>query len=153
MRVLVTGASGFIGGVVCRRALEQGHEVLALVRRPGSEPPGTAPIAGKLDAGGGLPDALALAQPDCVVHLAAEIASQRNAARVTEVNVGGTRRLLDACLALAEPPRLVFSSTVVTGDPRGALLTEESSLPVETPYGRSKQECERIVLESGLAAV
>jgi nucleoside-diphosphate-sugar epimerase len=153
VRVLVTGASGFIGGVVCRRALEQGHEVFALVRRNGSEPPGTRPLAGSLDADGGLGEALSRARPGCVVHLAAEIASQRDARKVSEVNVGGTRRLLDACIALGERPRFVFSSTVVTGDPHGALLTEESPLPVETPYGRSKQECERMVLESGLPAV
>ena len=50
-------------------------------------------------------------------------------------------------------PALVFASTVVTGDARGALLTEETPLPVQTPYGRSKQEGERLVLESGLPAV
>ncbi len=70
-----------------------------------------------------------------------------------EVNVAGTRRLLDACSALAEAPRLIFSSTVVTGDARGELLDEETPLPVRTPYGRSKQEGERMVLESGLPAV
>jgi len=158
MRLLVTGASGFIGGVVCRRTLEHGHEVTALVRRPGSEPPGTVAVQGDLGTGGTLGDAVAQVQPDCVVHLAAEIASQRDAAKVEAVNVGGTRRLLDACLALGEPgrpslPRFVFSSTVVTGDAQGELLTEESELPVETPYGRSKQECERMILESGLPAV
>jgi nucleoside-diphosphate-sugar epimerase len=47
----------------------------------------------------------------------------------------------------------VFSSTVVTGDAGGVLLTEEEPLPVHTPYGRSKQEGERLVLGSGLSAV
>ncbi len=154
MRILVTGASGFIGGVVCRRAIEHGHEVTALVRRPGSEPPGTAAVPGDLGPDGALERAVAQVRPDCVVHLAAEIASQRDAAKVTEVNVAGTRRLLDACLALdAAAPKFVFSSTVVTGDAHGELLTEESRLPIETPYGRAKQEGERMVLESGLPAV
>jgi nucleoside-diphosphate-sugar epimerase len=62
-----------------------------------------------------------------------------------------------ACAALAgegsSGPRLVFASTVVTGDARGELLTEEQPLPVQTPYGRSKQAGERLVIESGLPAV
>src|ERR1019366_8275180 len=35
----------------------------------------------------------------------------------------------------------------------GPLLTEEGPLPVQTPYGRSKQECERMLLDSGLPVV
>ena len=60
-----------------------------------------------------------------------------------------------SCRASAggDGPRIVFSSTVVTGDARGELLSEDRPLPVETPYGRSKQEGERLVLESGLPAV
>jgi len=153
MRVLVTGASGFIGGVVCRRLRERGDEVTALVRRPGSEPAGTEAAVADLSDAEGLAAALGAARPDCVVHLAAEIASQRRAERVMEVNVEGTRRLLDASLALEDAPSFVFSSTVVTGDARGELLDEETPLPVETPYGRSKQEGERMILESGLPAV
>jgi nucleoside-diphosphate-sugar epimerase len=65
---------------------------------------------------------------------------------------------MPACLLLAatDPtagPRIVFSSTVVTGEANGALLTEESALPVHTPYGRSKGEGERLILGSGLPAV
>jgi nucleoside-diphosphate-sugar epimerase len=158
MRIFVTGASGFIGGVLCGQLLERGHEVGALVRRPGSEPSGTRAVAGDLDDGARLSEALAAERPDCVIHLAAEIASQRSERKLREVNIDGTAHLLDACLALAgeQPsagPRIVFASTVVTGEAHGALLSEDTPLPVETPYGRSKQEGERLVLESGLPAV
>ncbi len=156
MRTLVTGASGFIGGVVCGQLAERGDETFALVRREGSEPAGTTPLRGDLADAESLTAALRRAQPDCVIHLAAEIASQRDGAKVESANIDGTRRLLDACLALGDEPaagpRFVFSSTVVTGDPQGALLDEETALPVQTPYGRSKQEGERMVLGSGLPA-
>ncbi len=156
MRVLVTGASGFIGGALCEKLLHRGHDVGALVRRPGSEPDGTRALAGDLGDGARLEATVIAERPDCVVHLAAEIASQRSERKVREVNVGGTERLLGACHALdgeaGRGPRIVFSSTVVTGDAHGALLTEEQPLPVRTPYGRSKQEGERLILESGLPA-
>jgi nucleoside-diphosphate-sugar epimerase len=132
--------------------------VISLVRRPGSEPAGTRAVAGDLGDEARLTRTLADVRPDFVLHLAAEIASQRSAGKVHEVNVRGTERLRDACLAVggADPaagPRVVFCSTVVTGDPQGALLSEEDPLPVQTPYGRSKQEGERILLESGLPSV
>jgi nucleoside-diphosphate-sugar epimerase len=158
MRVFVTGASGFIGAALCQELLERGHHVAALVRRPGSEPPGTVPLHGDLADGAQLSELLARERPDWVIHLAAEIASQRSGRKLHEVNVMGTRRLIEACLAVAgsdpsQGPRVLFASTVVTGQAHGALLTEEQPLPVETPYGRSKQEGERVVLESGLPAI
>ncbi|MHB8240634.1 MAG: NAD-dependent epimerase/dehydratase family protein [Solirubrobacteraceae bacterium] len=158
MRVLVTGASGFIGQALCGRLIEQGHEVVSLVRRTGSEPAGTRPVQGELEDRSGLEQVLLAERPACVVHLAAEIASQRSEQKVREVNVAGTEHLLSACLACGEGepsagPRVVFSSTVVTGDAHGALLTEDEPLPVQTPYGRSKQQGERLLRESGLAGI
>ncbi len=157
MRVFVTGASGFLGQSLCPHLLRRGHTVYVLVRRPGSEPDGTSATTGDLTDPASLTQALARAQPDCVIHLAAEIASQRDARKVHSVNVEGTRALLDGCVALTGSsstgaPHFVFASTVVTGDARGALLTEDARLPVTTPYGRSKQEGERLVLISGLPA-
>jgi nucleoside-diphosphate-sugar epimerase len=152
MRALVTGASGFVGGVVCRALLDRGDEVLALVRREGSQPAGTTGVGGDLADGASVAAAVQQAAPDVVFHLAAEIASQKSEARIHEVNVEGTRRLVEACRTAATPPKLVFTSTVVTGEAGGALLTEDTPLRVETPYGRSKQEGERIVLGSGLRA-
>jgi nucleoside-diphosphate-sugar epimerase len=152
MRVLVTGASGFLGRALCPELTSRGHEVAALVRRPGSEPAGTRAVAGDLADAERLRAAVAELSPDCVVHLAAEIASQRDPERIREVNVEGTRRLLEACRG-AGSPRVVFASTVVTGDAQGRLLDEDAVLPVETEYGRSKQEGERLMRDSGLDTV
>jgi nucleoside-diphosphate-sugar epimerase len=158
VRILVTGASGFVGHPLCAQLLARGHDVSALVRREGSQPPGTRPLAGELGDREHLTELVVAERPQCVVHLAAEIASQRNARKIQAVNVDGTAHLVDACLSIAgdDPssgPRLVFASTVVTGDAHGALLTEQTPLPVQTPYGRSKRDGERIVLGCGLPAV
>src|SRR2546430_16647946 len=99
MRALVTGASGFIGQVLCKQLGERGHEVTALVRRPGSEPAGTNAVLGDLRVEDGLPQALASWRPDCGFHLAAEIPSQRSEGKVRKVNVPGPRRIGDAVLA------------------------------------------------------
>jgi nucleoside-diphosphate-sugar epimerase len=149
VKTLVSGASGFVGHAVCAELLERDHEVAALVRRPGSEPPGSSPATGDLTDAAALARLVEDIRPDCVIHLAAEIASQRDASKIAEVNVEGTRRLLAACAA-GGSPRFVFASTVVTGDAGGAQLEEGSPLTVETAYGRSKQEGERLVRESGL---
>lgn len=149
MKVLVTGASGFLGAAVCARLAERGHTVSALARRPGSVPADVEELKGDLADGEGLRTALAAARPEAVVHLAAEIASQRDEAKIREVNVHGTARLVEAC-GTVDSPKFVFASTVVTGEAGGEVLTEDSELPVETPYGRSKQEGEQLVRESGL---
>jgi len=152
VRVLVTGASGFLGGAVCEELIGRGHDVDALVRRKGSEPPGTNAVAGDLTDGGSLTRAVESGEPECVVHLAAEIASQRDPKKIHEANVEGTRRLIASCEA-AGVRRMVFTSTVVTGDAKGALLDEQTPLPVETAYGRSKQQGERLLRESSLEEV
>ena len=147
MRVLVTGASGFVGRAVCAELQSRGHETFALVRRPGSEPPGTTAIQG--DIAKEEPLDFTEANPDAVIHLAAEIASQRSEAKIHATNVEGTERVAQAAKN-AGNPKLVFCSTVVTGEANGELLEPGKPLPVQTPYGRSKQEGERITSESGL---
>ena len=135
---------------MCAELLARNDEVVALVRRPGSEPVGTEAVAGDLGDGDALAQLLERVGPDCVIHLAAEIATQRDPARVNDVNVEGTRRLIDAVAAAGGGARIVFTSTVVTGDAHGELLDESTELPVQTVYGRSKQEGERLLSESGL---
>jgi nucleoside-diphosphate-sugar epimerase len=150
--VLVTGASGFLGHAVCAELRARGLPVAAMCRRPGSEPPGTQLVTGELSDGEALARTLAELRPDAIVHLAAEIATQRDARRIQEINVDGTRHVIDAARAAGEP-KLLFASTVVTGQAGGALLDETSPLPIETVYGRSKQDGEQLVRSSGLPHV
>ena len=77
------------------------------------------------------------ARPECLITSSPDRLPARPH-KVEEVNVRGTRRLLDACLRLADGdpargPRFVSPLTVVTGEAAGALLSEEQRLPVQTP--------------------
>src|SRR2546426_644525 len=83
-------------------------------RRSASEPPGTRARRGDLTDAPSLQEVVSSERADAVIHLAAELASQRDARKVFDVNVEGTRRLLDACTADGNA-RFVFASTVVTG--------------------------------------
>jgi len=116
---------------------------------------GTTAAHGDLGHAEPLAAALARHRPDCVIHLAAEIATQRDATKIEEVNVHGTSRLLAAC-ETAGGIRFVFMSTVATGDAGdagGAVLDESSVLPVHTAYGRSMQRGEQLVRDAGVPGV
>jgi nucleoside-diphosphate-sugar epimerase len=153
VRVFVTGASGFLGRALVARLAGDGHEVWCLARGRDAADAlargGAQAAHGDLGDGDAVMAAVERARPDAVVHLAAEIATQRSSRRLHEVNVGGTRNLLHACLEGAgagAPPHLLFASTVVTGDAGGAVLTEETPLNLATVYGRSKHDAERMLL-------
>jgi nucleoside-diphosphate-sugar epimerase len=91
--VLVTGASGLLGGAVARALVGRGDDVRTLQRRPSG-------VTGAVDVAGSLTDADAVARAldgvDAVVHLAAKVSLAGDPAEFDAVNVGGTRALLDA---------------------------------------------------------
>jgi nucleoside-diphosphate-sugar epimerase len=91
--VLVTGASGLLGGAVARALVARGERVRTLQRRP-SGVDGVQDVAGSLTD----PDAVAraVAGVDGVVHLAARVSLAGPPAEFDTVNVGGTSLLLDA---------------------------------------------------------
>ncbi|HUC38297.1 MAG TPA: hopanoid-associated sugar epimerase [Acidimicrobiales bacterium] len=159
-RVLVTGATGFIGSALCRVLVGDGLHVVALVE-PGVD---SANLEGlEVEAlGGDVRDATcvqkAIAGCRAVFHVAALYRFwARDPSDFYAVNVGGTRNVLEAAKA-AGTERLVYTSTVGTlglhssNDPAGDRSADETSYPeiahLFGSYKRSKYVAEHEVLRA-----
>lgn len=161
MNILLSGATGFLGGrVVSRLQQDEGNSLFALARSERSasklEAMGVAPIHCGLNDGN-LSKAISDAcKPDVVIHLAAEIATQRDPKLLWLVNHEGTKNLYEAVKGQGLK-KFIFTSTVVVGEANGELLTESVPLKVETEYGKTKQASETMLLkaaqEDGFPAV
>ena len=153
MKVLVTGATGFIGGNLARRLCQRGYEVRALVR-PGAntltiDDTGVEQISGEiLDR-----ESMDRAVDGCqaVFHCAAIYAFwSRTPELIHRTNVDGTRTVLQAA-SQAGVSRVVFTSTVSTmGFWPGKLSTEETLLDPSRligHYKNSKYQAELMAFE------
>jgi len=146
-RVLVTGATGFVGRALLPRLLEQGWVVRAAVRRPDAAlPEGVeAVVAGDLEAG--VDWRPALEGVDLVVHLAARVHVMGETGmdvleRYRRTNVAATRRLAEAARAAGVRRFLLMSSVKAMGEGGGAPFTEATPPAPADPYGVSKLEAE-----------
>ena len=147
-RVLVTGATGFLGGHVVQALLGRGLAVRALTRSGSAPAPaGTeaAPVAALTDSAG---LQRALEGVTSIIHLAAYVHRARVAhdeAAYHEVNVDGTVALLDAGVT-AGIRDFVFVSTVkVVGEVSHEPWTEGTPPAPMDPYGRTKLAAEQAV--------
>jgi GDP-4-dehydro-6-deoxy-D-mannose reductase len=154
VRVLVSGAGGFVGGHLVTALHARGHEVIAADRTLRGDDIETLPLD--------VTDALAvrgaveLARPDAIAHLAAQAfvpASLADPEGTFDVNANGTLRLLEATRALADrggpsPRVLVVSSGDVYGaQPRDAFPLRETTAPLpRSPYAASKIAAEALAL-------
>jgi nucleoside-diphosphate-sugar epimerase len=161
-RIVITGASGFVGGAAAQAARAGGHTVIALGRRPerelGTDRVGVTYHA--LDLGA--PEAAEALAPilegaDAVIHAAAAMAGD-DAAHERET-LAPMRSLLSAIGTMHAPPRFVLvSSFSVYGFaalPEGTLLTELTPLEPEPhkrdAYTRAKLAQEAMVVEAARA--
>jgi nucleoside-diphosphate-sugar epimerase len=151
-RILVTGASGLIGGGLARRLTAAGAEVRALVRRPDAAP---ALRAEGMDvAVGDLTDPASLARAvkgcDAVAHFAGVLGDEAASwARFMAVNVHGTRSLVVAAVE-ARVRRFLFASSVwACGFDAGPGTDETSPAgPCGDPYCDTKLVAQALVLDA-----
>lgn len=163
-RVLVTGATGFVGSAVARAFAHAGYRVRALVRA-GSPPGNLAGVEAEVALGDLTQPATlgpALADCDGLVHVAADyrLFVPRPQAMYA-VNVEGTRELMRAALR-AGVRRIVYTSSVAVLGRRadGAPADEETAAELPEMIGHYKRskflaeaEVARLVDQAGLPAV
>ncbi len=148
MKILVTGASGFIGRNLSSYAAERGHEVVGTYLS-------VPELSSRIPAHGSIRwvpldirDAKAVrslvdsVRPDAVFHLAAQAYAQtawKDPAATFDTNVLGTIHLYEALRAVP-PPRgvLLAASASAYGTPPAVPITEEMPLHPINPYGVSK---------------
>jgi nucleoside-diphosphate-sugar epimerase len=151
VRVFLTGATGFIGQHLCRRLIERGDGVVALVRsqrKAAGLPREVELLQGDLSVFA--KPRTELPASDVVIHVAGVVAADK-AAAYEAINYGAVKDLVE-CLRRQtwKPQRLLFTSSLAAGGPtRGAIELSESDpcRPID-PYGDAKARAEAIVREA-----
>ncbi len=138
LSVLLTGATGFVGGYVARHLVERGHEVRALTRKPaaaeGLRELGITRVRGDVSKDEPLDDAVDGC--DVVIHLVGVIREKPPAITFEGVHTRGTMRLADAAVRAGVRKFVHMSALGVRPD--------------GTPYQRTKFEAEEVVRRSGI---
>lgn len=145
MRVLVTGASGFIGSHMVSTLLERGDEVVALVRpksdRSALRRPGIQLVEGDILEPKSL--ASAVRDVDAVIHLAS-LLKMPWVPEFRTINEGGTSNVAMACRdAPTRPTLVVVSSLAAAGPARLAARRETEKEEPVSVYGRVKLAAEQ----------
>ena len=147
MRGFITGASGFIGYALCSQLFEQGWHLRVLLRK-NLMGPWHETVIGDLEIS--LPRDL-LKDIDVVFHLAgkAHTLSENNQdiGEYFSINKEGTLKLLEAARSSGVRRFVFFSSVKAINEGSSQCLNETSPCLPVTPYGKSKREAERLVLE------
>jgi UDP-glucose 4-epimerase len=157
LRVVVTGAAGFIGSHLCDRLVADGNTVTGLDDLSTGK---LSHLAGARKSklfgfsnfditSSDLVRLMEKEKPDVVLHLAAQMDVRRSVADPlfdTRTNVLGTVNVLEACVR-NQVPRVVFASSggTVYGEPPKLPATERMALHPSSPYGSAKAAGETYV--------
>src|SRR5690554_3520110 len=142
MRVLVTGASGFLSRAVAAKVAAAGHSVRTFQRRPSG-------VDGVEDAVGSVTDRALVGRAvqgmDAVVHLAAKVSMAGDPAEFRRVNVDGTRSML-AAAQQAGASRFVFVSSPSVAH-SGSSIMGDDALAADPQHARGDYACTKAEAE------
>ena len=148
MRILIIGASGFIGQYVSRRLAKcAAHDVFGTSRSWRPTGNATTWLRVEMTDTASLEEAFATVRPDVVLHLAAMAdvgTAEREQEQATAVNVAGTSEVVRLCERRGA--RLVFVSTEYVFDGRRGFYGEDELPKPITHYGRTKWKAEQLVM-------
>ncbi|OII21826.1 NAD(P)-dependent oxidoreductase [Frigoribacterium sp. MCBA15_019] len=147
LRVLVTGAAGFIGSALVPRLLDAGATVVGIDVRQGHTGPGYEHVQG--DAAALTADQLSSLRPDMVVHLASVVgvvAASADPEATRSTILGMTSRFVDLVEGLGGVRFVYVSSSEVYGQSASFPLVETSPLSPLSAYGCAKREAEELVV-------
>jgi UDP-glucose 4-epimerase len=143
MRILVTGAAGFVGYVVATLLVEHGHTVTGLTRSPTAVLPASVQRhVGDLHE----PKTLPGGEFDGVCHLAglAQVRESRtDPLGYWQTNVGGMLALLEWLPAVGADRMVIASTCAVYGEPERQPIDETAPEKPSSPYGSSKLAADR----------
>ena len=154
-RILITGATGFVGQPLCRRLSNDGHMIrIALMSQNENTPEGVSETVLIGDIAEGVDWSKAIKGIEVVIHLAARVHHMREEVNnphplYYKVNTEGTTSLADAAVK-AGVKRMIFMSTVkVHGEGTDSPYHESDECYTEDPYALSKLKAEQALLEIG----
>lgn len=158
MNILVTGGAGFIGKYLVNHLLKQEHQITIFDNFSNSEKKTIIPL---IERGVKIIEgdvrkiesvSNAIKDQEIVIHLAAKISveeSIRDPSETFEVNVNGTKNVLNACERNQIKKLIVASSAAVYGEGLDDIKqTENSKINPISPYGESKVIMEKEIIDS-----
>ncbi len=149
MKHFITGGSGFFGLHLIDRLLKEHQEVVVYDVTPldaeYQQKPGVSFVQGDIRDKAKLTDAMK--GSDVIHHNAAVLPVSRSGKRFREINVDGTKNVLEAALVAGAKKVLFVSTSSVYGIPTDLPVTEATTLTPLGEYGWSKYDAEQVVQE------